>query len=388
MLTSKAFLDLDACLAKGEMTAPTVATLKAKYAEAYALCTSLAEHERDALSSFSTLSVQLDNAKADMPVYTASRDEAVEALAADDAERDALRSAIAELKAQEGDTVDKNADLVSRLEMAQGELESATEAVAAEVGPVLQQLAEEAEEASREAARTGSVLESTESALVNARLRGETLQRLCAKNNATLDALRAELAAAQREPAKLALQLEGVERLAEGVLGEVAKAEKELAATRASIAAQEVALTASSKEAGAMRMRLATHMAEVAAREAELAACEALVAKEKDAGRELAERRLTLENETEAALQASAAARTALHSATGSYEKARKALKRAQDSLSEARAAQAQASHAPRRTQEQMFAVMNALRHAGIQFLVAPVEADHHFAVPAADRSG
>jgi 5'-3' exonuclease len=50
----------------------------------------------------------------------------------------------------------------------------------------------------------------------------------------------------------------------------------------------------------------------------------------------------------------------------------------AKRATSEARAAQA--SQAPCRTKEQMFAVMNALRHAGIHPLVAPVEADHHFA--------
>ena len=53
----------------------------------------------------------------------------------------------------------------------------------------------------------------------------------------------------------------------------------------------------------------------------------------------------------------------------------------AKRATNEARAAQAaQTSQAPCRTKEQMFAVMNALRHAGIHFLVAPVEADHHFA--------
>ena len=53
----------------------------------------------------------------------------------------------------------------------------------------------------------------------------------------------------------------------------------------------------------------------------------------------------------------------------------------AKRATNEARAEQVQASQAPRRTKEQMFAVMNALRRAEISFLVAAlVEADHQLA--------
>ena len=338
LLTSKAFLDLDACVARGDLAAPLAATLKARFAELYTLQASHAEAERDALSSYSTLSVHLDDARAELPVSAARREEAVEALAVEDAEREELRAATAALKQREADTLDRNADLASRLELAQQELEAASEAVAAEVAPLMRALAEEAEEAASEAAAAGAALEATEAALVNARMRGEALRRQGAKHTATLEALRAELAAAQREPAKIALQMEGVERLYAGVATEVARTEGELGACAAAVAAQEGALSASAHELAGLKARLVTHTAEVAAREAEVAACEALVVREKANGRALTEQRLALEDEAEAGLAAAAAARAALASASTAYEKARKALKRAQESGNEARA--------------------------------------------------
>ena len=341
LLTSRAFLDLDGCLARGELPAPLVATLKTRFAELFSLTASHSEAERDALSSYATLSVQLDSARAELPVAQGRRNEALEALASDEAERAELRAAVASLKQREGDTLDRNSDLASRLEMAQGELEAASASVAAEVEPLLRALGEEAEEAASEAAGSAAALEACEAGLENARLRCETLQRLCAKHTATLDSLRTELVAAQREPAKLALQLEGVERLHAGVAGEVARTQAELGRTQAAVAAQEAALGASSKELAALKARLVAHTAEVAAREAEVAACEALVGREKAAGRELTEQRLALEDETEAAGAAGSAARASLASANLAYDKARKALKRAQEAVGEARARRA-----------------------------------------------
>jgi chromosome segregation ATPase len=225
------------------------------------------------------------------------------------------------------------ADLAGRGGLAGDELLAAQQANAAEVGPVLRGLEEEIVEASGEGASTRAALEAIEGTLGNLGRRGENLRRTLGKHGATLERLREERAAAAREPAKVALQMEGVERVYEGLKGETGRVGREVEALRAAYTGAEAAAVASTGEGALLRSKLAAHSAEVGAREREVGGVEGLLAAERALGRELLAKRVACEGEKERAKEAAGVARTALTQAQGAYERAKRELKRAGEEL-------------------------------------------------------
>lgn len=333
LLASKAFLDVDGALATGALPSKVGTAYKQKYNDVFTVTLSQMEGERDALSRYSTLSVELDTARDALEQAKKEHVNALECLTTAEAEMRDISAVVSAAKARDVEVSEQLADLASRGSVAEGELAAAQEANAAEVGPVLKGLEEEMVEASGEGASTRAALEAIEGTLGNLGRRGENIRRTLAKHGATLERLKEERVSAAREPAKVTLQMEGVERLYEGVKGETGRVEREVEALRGAYTSAEASAASSATEGSLLRSKLAAHSAEVGAREREVGGVEGLLAAERALGRELLAKRVACEGEKERAKEAAGVARTALTLAQGAYERAKRDLKRAGEEL-------------------------------------------------------
>jgi len=335
LLTSKAFLDLDACLAKGEIPSTVVAAYKEKFSEVTTTSMKQLELERDALSRVSTKSVQLDDTHDAIDRGKRELFQSQEALNLLEAELSDAQASLTEQKLRDALLSEQLAELASRKALAESELISAQEANLATVEPVLRGLEEEIEEASAEGASTRVALEASEVAVTNLRRKGGNLRKVIEKHTTSLNSLKEELASAGMEPGKVALLLAGVERVFLSISGESGQVEQEVGQLRESVTAQQEAMTSSARELSVLHTRLTAHCSEVETREREVAGLEAVLSGEKAQGKELLERRVTLEGDKGRLYERLGVAKAALASASTVYERVKRELARRREVLNE-----------------------------------------------------
>jgi chromosome segregation ATPase len=341
LITCRAFLELDRLQAEGELPLRQASALKQVYADASALFAATLESEREALSRYSMQALRLDEETTSLGFAKARLADAANAAALAAGERDALAAQLAAAAARDGRVVAELAELASQRMLVGEALESACALNAVEVEPVLAALGAEAAEAAAEAAAARVAAAAAEVGAEKARFRGDNLKRATAKQAATVDTLRVERERVEKEPPKVAQAAAVVGRLLEGATAELARVGGELEALRGAAGESAAAV----REAGGVRTALdaalAQHGGELAAREREVAALEAVLRRERAAGKELLEKKVVAGAAAERGRSAAAAARAAAERAAAAYEAGKRALAKRVGALNAARARRA-----------------------------------------------
>jgi hypothetical protein len=341
LITCRAFLELDRLQAEGELPNKDSSALKARYAEMHSLLTATLESEREALSRFSMQALRLDEGTAALSFAKARLADATSASALAAGERDALAAQLGAVAAREAHVSAELSELASRRVLAVEALESASALNAAEVEPVFAALGAEAAEAAGEAAAARAASAAAEAAAEKSRFRGENLKRATGKQRAVIEALCEERERLEKEPLKVARATDVMVRLLEGTGAELARVTGELDALRGAASEHASAMKDAAGVRGGLEAALATHGSELAAREREVAALEAVLRRERAAGKELLERKVVAAAAAERGRATAAAAHSAAVRSAAAYEAAKRALAKKQAALNAARARRA-----------------------------------------------
>jgi chromosome segregation ATPase len=211
---------------------------------------------------------------------------------------------------------------------------------AALVTPALAALTRSITEMKEEASQAASATASLEETKAELRRRMERLTHDIKTLTASCSNLRVEENKASVEPARLAKQMENVDRALEAVGAEVERLQGALGARNKDIGAQTAAVADVNEVRATLERKLASHRAEIDGRDQEVISLERTLRAEKARHKELLERKVEVGGDEERARSAVRGVQSELDAVNQAYERVKRELKHKLERLSQTTAAE------------------------------------------------
>ena len=343
LLTSKAFLDLDTQVAIGAMSPTDAASLKAQYAQLYAVKSALADGEREAVAHRTDLASSIIEATTLVDAANAEKSHVESKSVTAEAERDELIAEMASLEARDSLLQNELGDMRSREAAAMANLESAEADNARLTGPVLTALADEASAAAGEVAEASAAASVAVASTRALEIRADNIARSIARSKETIEATEEDISRLRSEPMKAKAALEGVERVLQQVSNEVDRATQSLAQNNEDAAKQLEAASTTRVVRAEVDAKLKKFRGDTMQGRERIEKLEAALRSERSLTAELLVRKTELFAAREQARSDLSAASSSATSAAQAYERAKRELKSRTDALNNIRAAVAPA---------------------------------------------